>query len=537
MRFGTGGFVAWCAVLSLAAVPASSSPDLRLVEAVKKQDTAAIRALLKDHVQVNVRQGDGATALHWAAHRDDLETTDLLIRAGANVNAADDLGVTPLSLACANGNYTIVERLLNAGANPNAVMSTGESPLMSAARTGNVRAVKALLAHGANVNAKETAHGQTALMWAVAHQHADVVKSLIEMRADIHARSSTRHRGLLLGNRYLAYDDTRDVKDVEEGGFTALLFAARQGDVKSAKLLIEAGANLNESTPDGTSALVLAAHGGRGEFAAFLLDEGADPNAAGSGYAALHAAVLRSDVPLAKALLAHGADPDVKLVKGTPVRRYSQDYALNAGLIGATPFWLAARYGDVEMMRVLAAGHANPRFAMPDGTTALMAAIVAGAGFGSGVGDRRERYLSPAQLAEKVDGEDDLTTLAAAKAAIDLAGDINAINAAGDTALHMAASQGLTALVQLLLDKGAPVNAPNKAGDTALHNAAARGQNAVIQLLVDNGATLDLKNNRGQTALALTQVARSRAAANLASESEASRRNTADLLRRLGAKE
>jgi ankyrin repeat protein len=537
MHVRTSGSFAWWIVLLLATLHAGSGADLRLVEAVKKHDVAAIRALLKDRVDVNVRQGDGATALHWAVHGDDLETTDLLIRAGAPVNAADDLGVTPLSLACANGSGTLVERLLKAGANPNAVMSTGESPLMSAARTGSIGAVKTLVAHGADVNATETSHGQTALMWAVAHQHPDVVKSLIEMRADIHARSYTRRRGLLLGNRYLAYDDTRDVKEVEEGGYTALLFAARQGDVSSARLLLEAGANVNESTPDGTSALVLAAHGGRGAFAGFLLDKGADPNAAGSGYAALHAAVLRGDLALAKALLAHGADPDVPLTKGTPVRRYSQDYALNAALIGATPFWLAARYGDVEMMRVLAAGDADPRFAMPDGTTALMAAIAAGPGFGGGAGDRRERYLSPVELAARIEGADARVTFETAKVAVDLGADVNGIDAAGDASLHMAASQGLTAVVQLLLDKGAHVNAANHAGDTALHNAAARGRHAVIHALVSKGAALDLKNKNGQTALGLTAAVRTRGAANLASESEASRKETADLLRQLGAKE
>jgi ankyrin repeat protein len=537
MQIKTKGAVLWGIVLSLATLHAETGADRRLVEAVKKQDTAAVRALLKERVDVNARQGDGATPLHWAAHRDDAETAALLVRAGANVNAADDLGVTPLSLAAANGSAVLVEQLLKAGANPNAAMASGESPLMSAARTGSLGAVKALLARGADVNARETAHGQTALMWAAARQHADVVKSLVEMGADIHARSATRRRGLLLGNRYLGYDDTKDVKEVEQGGFTALLFAARQGDVDSARLLLDAGADVNEPTPDGTSMLVVAAHGGQSGFASFLLDRGADANAAGSGYTALHAAVLRSDTALVKALLGHGADPDVPLTKGTVSRRYSQDYAFNAALAGATPYWLAARYGDVDMMRLLAAAHAKPRFAMADGTTALMAAIAAGPGFGSGAGDRRERYLSPVELAARVEGEDAQITLDTAKAAIELGADVNAVNGAGDAALHMAATQGYTAVVQLLLDHGARADVANQAGDTALHNAAAKGRDAVIQLLVDKGASVDVKNGKGQSALALSTLPRGRGAANLASDGEASQKKTADLLRQLGAKE
>jgi ankyrin repeat protein len=527
---------AWI-MLSLAALHAEPNTDLRLIDAIRKHDTAAARALLKAGANVNARQGDGATALHWAAHRDDMELADLLLRAGANVNAADDLGVTALQLACANGSALLAERLLKAGANPNLVLSTGESPLMSAARAGSLETVKSLVAHGADVNAREASHGQTALMWAAARHQPAVVKSLIEMHADIQARSATRTRGLMQGNRYLAYDDTRDVRDVQEGGFTALLFAARQGDTVSAGYLLDAGADVNEATPDGTSALVLAAHGGQGAFAAYLLDRGANPNLASSGYTALHAAVLRSDVALAKALLAHHANPEAALTKGTVSRRYSQDYAFNAALAGATPFWLAAQYGDVLMMRLLAAGGANARAALPDGTTALMAAVAAGRGSGGGAGDRRERYLSPLDLLNKSDAEDDRITLETAQAAIELGGDVNAAARTGDTALHLAASQGLTEVVQLLLDKGGKADATNNAGDTALHLAAARGRNAVIRALAAKGAPLDAANKKGQTPLALSMTPRPRGAANLAPDTEATRRETADLLRQLGAKQ
>src|SRR5439155_17012621 len=167
-------------------------------------------------------------------------------------------------------------------------------------------------------------------------------------------------------SRYVAYDDVKFVVAIEEGGFTPLLIAARSDDAASAALLVAAGANVNEAAPSGTTPLVVAAHSGHGAVAGLLLEKGADPRAAGAGYTALHAAVLRGDVPLVKALLAHGADPNAGLTRGTPVRRYSADFAFSADLIGATPFWLAARYGDVEIMRAVADARAVVRFVMPD---------------------------------------------------------------------------------------------------------------------------------------------------------------------------
>jgi ankyrin repeat protein len=214
---------------------------------------------VKQHFDVNARQPDGATALHWAAHWDDLEAADLLIHAGANVNAANDLAVTPLALSCENGNTAMVDKLLQAGAYPNAAVETGETALMTASRGGSLGAVEALLTRGADVNAKEPSRGQTALMWAVAQQHPAIVRALIEHGADIHARSHVRHVYVNRGGRSNG--------EIEQGGFTPLLFAARQGDINSAELLLAAGANVNETAPDGTSALVVAAHSGHGRFA------------------------------------------------------------------------------------------------------------------------------------------------------------------------------------------------------------------------------------------------------------------------------
>src|SRR5262245_53888625 len=277
-------------VVLLSAANLAAQGRLRLVDAVKRQDRQAVRALLKQKADVNAAEGDGATALHWASYKDDIETVELLIRAGATVDAANDLGVTPLSLACANGNAAVVAKLLTAKANPNLATPGGVSPLMIAARVGSVPTVNALLAAGANVNASEASRGQTALMWAAAQRHSDVVRMLIDHGADIRARSRVSLLRVNRGGPNGTDADVSHVDDVEKGGSTALLFAARQGDLESAKLLVAAGADVNTTAPDGYSALVLASHSGHGALASFLLEHGADPNSAGAGFTALHTA-------------------------------------------------------------------------------------------------------------------------------------------------------------------------------------------------------------------------------------------------------
>jgi len=470
----------WLVLLAAAAV--ASANDLRLLEAVRNQDREAVRALLDQHVDVNAPQGDGATALHWAAHRDDIETAYLLMRAGANVNAANDLGVTPLALACANGSAAMVEKLLAAGANPNAVAS-GEPALMTAARTGSVGAVKALLARGADVNAKDAVRGQTALMWAVAHNHAEVARMLVEKGAQIHARSSVSQQMVSLANRYGAVRSRarglaeHTVVAVEQGGSTAMLFAARNGSLDAARVLVAARANVNDEASDGTSALVTAAHSGHGALATFLLEHGANPNLAGSGYTALHAAVLRGDLGLVKALLAHGANPSAHVMKGTPVRRFSKDFALNAAWIGATPFWLATRFGEIEIMRALAAAGADAVSPTADGTTPLMAIASAGIDSGQSASDRRERRLDPLELAatRARHDEDVRHVLEVAALAVSLGGDVKAANKAGDTALHRAAAKGSTKLVEFLVERGARLDVENKRGQTPLAIASRSG--------------------------------------------------------------
>jgi ankyrin repeat protein len=446
--------------------------DVRLVDAAKRQDRAAVRTLLNQRADVKAVQPDGAGVLHWAAHWDDVEMAGWFIEAGANANAANDLGVTPLLVACANASAQMVDRLLAAGADPNTASAAGETPLLVAARAGNAAVVQALVAKGAQVDAKEPVRGQTPLMWAVANRRDSVVRVLVQAGADIHARSIATPREYQTGSRYVAYDDVRFVVKVEEGGFTPLLFAARMGDAASADLLLAAGAKVDDPAPTGATPLVVALHSGNSNVAALLLERGADPNAAGAGYTPLHAAVLRGDVRLVEALIARGAKVDAPLERGTPVRRYSQDFAFSADLIGATPFWLAARYGDLPIMRALAEARANTRVIGPDGSNALVAAVAASSGFGSG--DRRERYLTPVEIAARVEADDERISLEAAKLALALGSDVNHTNRNGDTALHLAAGQGLTTVVQFLVEYGAALDAKNKRGLTPLGVALQR---------------------------------------------------------------
>lgn len=461
-----GGILALASVVSLAA-----AGDTRLIDAVKDSNVKTVQALVRGRVDVNAPAADGATALHWAAHKDDLTTADLLIRAGARPNIANDLGVTPLHLACTNRSTAMVRRLLTAGANPNAKLLRGETVLMECARTGNADAVAALLKAGAHVNEAEAVNQQTALMWAVAQQHPKVVEILLEGGADIRARSRTYPQIVETGNR----GGSGDVSTVLRGGSTPLLFAARVGDVESARLLIAAGADVNDALPDGVSALVVAAHSGHGALGVVLLEKGANPNAADAGYTALHAAIDRSDVSLVQALLRHGANPDIRLAKGTPARRDSNDFQLASRLIGSTAYLLAAKFVEVDIMRALSAGGADVQLAMPDGTTALM--LVAGHGEARARTDFVRRNETRRQICVCDGGvvESESQVHSAMLVALAAGADVNAVNRAGDTAIHFAAMMGFDSVVQLLADKGANVNVKNKRGLTPL--ALARGNN------------------------------------------------------------
>ena len=468
---------------------ASGAPPL--IAALRAGDGAAVRALLATGVDVNARQPDGATALHWAVHREDVETGERLLRAGADAGAANDLGVTPLLMACRRGHGALVGHLLAAGADPNVAPESGETALMAAARAGSLVAVEALLERGARVNAAEATRGQTALMWAVANRRPAVTRALLAHGADLAARTRTRRRVYNMGGSRSAGSASRGIalEEVTEGGSTALLFAARSGDLVSARLLVAAGADVHDTAADGNTALAIAAHSGHGSLAMYLLEQGADPNAAPLGYVPLHAAVLRgtlrdrgvssddpgAGVPLVRALLAHGADPNARLLRGTPVRRWSHDFAFMDRWVGATPFWLAAHFLEAEMMHVLAAAGADPRAPSRGGTTPLMAA--AGLGYNRGGGsafirDRRDfssyNPVESAALGSTIPPAEERLAREAVAVVLSLGAQVDAATDAGDTALHAAASHGMNSVIELLAARGAEVHAENRRGLTPL---------------------------------------------------------------------
>jgi len=451
---------------------AVASADDRLIAAARRDDAMAVRALLKTGAKADAPQGDGATALHWAAHWDNLAMAEALIAAGAKANAANDLGVTPLWIACLNGNEPIADRLLKAGADPNRALPSGETPLMVASRTGAVPVVKLLLARGANVNAREAAKSQTALMWAVSEKHADVVKVLVEGGADVTARSAVRKRRV---NTDAAGFGAGVVQDVEQGGFTALLFAARHGDLASARILLDRGALPNDTAPDGTTALVVASHSGHGALAALLLERGANPNATAAGYSALHLAIVREDAALAKALLDKGADPNAPVERGTGMRRASPDYALESPTIGAPPLWLAARFAQPAVMRLLMAGGAKAIGPSKDGTSLVLAAAQ---------GTRRVEPGFTRDVAE-----DERLVAEAVEIALGLGADINSATKDGNTALHVAAQRRMKSVIRVLVGKGAVLNKKNLKGQTPIALVGRDAANeSVAQLLRELGA-------------------------------------------------
>ena len=436
----------------------AEAADGRLKEAVRSRDYAGLRTLLDGGADPSAAEGDGATPLHWAVRWDDAEAVDLLLDAGAAVDAENDYGVTPLALACVNRNAVLIERLLVAGADPDAATAMGETALMTCARTGSADGVAALLAAGAgNVNAREASRDQTALMWAVAQGYPEVVRLLLAHGADVRARTRTRSLLVSLGG-----SGADGAAELPLGGFTPLLFAARQGSTESARLLLDAGADVNETAPDGASPLVVASFSGHGELAAFLLRRGAGPNAAGAGYAALHAAVLRADEPLVRTLVAHGADPDIRLTRGSRVPRATHWWVLPGSMAGATPFLLAAKYADVGIMRVLAEAGADPFLPLWDGTTPLM--MAAGAHWSNGEIDRHNRRVPP-EVAEALHA-DEQPNLAATRLALDLGADVSVRNGAGDTALHSAVYKAWPTVVELLVDHGGDLDAANEAERT-----------------------------------------------------------------------
>jgi ankyrin repeat protein len=450
---------------------------------------------------------DGTTPLHRAAERGDIDEVRRLTKSGANVNGVNRYGVSAIMLACSNGDAAIIQWLLDAGADVNASSPEGQTCLMSAAATGNLPATKVLLIHGADVNATEKWKGQTALMWAVAEGHASVAETLVEAGADVQARS--------------------------KNGFTALLFAVRQGSIDAVRVLLKAGVSVNENAvadavtsnqsaraTDRASALVTAIINAHYELAALLLENGADPNAADARGSALHAlAWMRkpgaaptavpplptgrmSSGDLAKALLERGANPNVRLswqeipfdrddgeTKSPPNIATGRDFI---SLLGATPFFLAAKNGDVEFMRLLVVYKADPLLGTLQNVTPLMAA----AGFGYWAGE------TPGPLS----GTSESDRLDAVKLAFQLGGDVNAVADFGDFNIEGNGLELLWTYPKNLEQLFPAVPGDVRwTGSTALHGAPLTNQPSIIEFLVEKGAKLDVKNRLGWTPLMVAE--------------------------------
>jgi ankyrin repeat protein len=498
---------AFIVIFVIFVVPATAAAQSEVADAVKRGDLAAVRALIQKKVDVNAREVDGSTALHWAVHRDDLEAADLLIGAGANVGMATREEVTPLAMACLQGSLPMVERLLKAGADPRERGPNGETTLMFAARNGRVDLIKRLVAAGVDVNAREGIRGTTALMWAVSERHADAVKALLTAGADpaitsgpaglpqnyiaprLNVRSveearERRKRASAAGRTYdeqleferqqgLAatgpqarlQDDSDDdsvplvagLVGTGGGRLTALVLAAREGELESARALVNAGADVNQTTEYGWTPLLTAVNNRNYALAKLLIERGADVNLANKGgWTPLYLAtdnrnIEGGDYPVPKPDLDHleiirllldrGANPNARIRENTLTRTiFTMQWFFEDG---ATPLIRAAQSSDTVLMNVLLQYSADPAIATANGDTALTAA--AGIGWVDGVTYERSRE-------ENVEA------------------------------------------VRMLLDLGLDPNHANREGRTALMGAALKGRNPVVQLLVDRGARLDIRD-------------------------------------------
>jgi uncharacterized protein len=471
-------------VLAIFAGPRLIAADHTVADLAMIGDTAAIRALLAQHADINAPQADGATALHWAVYRNDFALAKLLIEAGANVHAANRDGATPLSLAATAGHAEIIATLLGAGAGPNEKLPFGQTVLMLAARNGNPAALTVLLDHGAEVNAKEDLRGTTPLMWAADEAHPDAVKLLIDHGADVKARSAAaaRGRGPALGKagdprkqqargagdqvdaaasgqgQAAAAQAQFDREGPADGGqLTALVYAARTDDLESVKVLLAAGADVNQTTGYGWSPLLVATQNRHYKLAAYLLDHGANPDLANNGgWTPLYLAtdnrnIENGDYPVRKAdmdhldfiklLLDKGVDVNGRVKDSTETRTVFTNQWLDER--GATAFLRASQSSDLVLMKLLLAHGADPRIPT-------------------------ELNVTPLQVAAGIGWVEGVTT-------------------------EWSEAANLEA-VKLLLDLGVDPNVQAETGRTALHGAAHKGRTAVIQLLVDAGARVDTKD-------------------------------------------
>ena len=441
---------------------------------------------------VNARQTDGSTALLWAVYKGDADQVRTLLKAGADASIANEFGATPLSEAARTGNTQILAMLLKAGADPKAVNQEGETALHEVARTGNIESARLLLKAGAHVDAREKWGQQTPLHWAASQNQPEMIRFLVSHGADVDARAAVRdwQRRVTAEGR---------PKDMNRGGFTPLLFAARDGFVDSVQALLQGKADINQPDPDGTTPLLLTLINGHWDTAKLLIDSGANVNDWDFwGQSPLYIAVdmnilpagFRVELPttdaangveVIKMLLARGANPNVQLKLRPPYRNAVQDRGADATLVtGATPLMRAATGGDVEVVKLLLDTGAMVDLPNEDNTTPLMAAV----------------------------------------------------SAAGTRGKNKTEDQAL-AVVEVLHAAGASVNTADRRGLTAIHSAAFRGWNKIVTALAGWGANLDAKESDQLTPL---DYAMGRSRVGFLQTKPPVRLETAALLRQLGAK-
>jgi uncharacterized protein len=474
-----GLLVACCA----AGARVSAAGDTRLADAAMRRDVAAVRKLLDEKIDVNAVGADGTPALHWLVRVDDFEDARRLIRAGADASKPNRYGVTPMQLACANGNAQMIALLLEAGADANVVDKQGETALMTAARVGSVDSVKTLIDHGATVDARDPAFQQTALMVAIRENHPDVVTFLIDRGAQVNVQTRTGDApSWILPNSVPGFGHgigivrgglpDRGSRYLIPGAMSPLLYAARDGRIDSAKVLLAAGAEIEHPDANGITPLLMAITNNHVEMARFLIDRGANVKVVDwYGRTPLWASIeLRNmDVDsstfengvdrgpvldLIKVLLDRGVDVNARMKEVPPIRRQMLRVTGDLSWVdftGQTPFLRAALAADLDVMRLLLAHRADPTIPAYGGTTALMAA--AGVNW----------------VVDQTTDEGPAARLEAVKLCHDLGLSVNDTNSMGITALMGAANRGSDDIIQFLVAKGAKLDAKDKEGRTALN--------------------------------------------------------------------